>query len=207
MRAKVSRQMVIDASVARSAGPETATFPVSKRCRDFLKTTLAVCHRCIFTPAISEEWKKHQSGFARTWRTAMVARKKLLFADVPEDEALRARVESIARTERAREAMLKDRGRRPRVAEQRCASACGASARGPEPKEIGRSGTGIVSGSSQAWPPSRIVRPSPLRSGQRIGIVLVPSSAPWSSKTCTVSSPRSSLRSVTYAHVRHDHDF
>ncbi len=108
MRAKISQRLVIDASVARSAGPETATVPISKRCRDFLRTTLTVCHRCVFTPAINEEWKKHQSAFARTWRTAMVARKKLLFVEVSEDRGLRGGIQAAAGTERASEAMLKD---------------------------------------------------------------------------------------------------
>ena len=106
--ANVSQRLVIDASVARSAGPETATFPRSKRCRDLLKTTLAVCHRVVITPAIRDEWNRHQSRFAKEWRTAMVARKKLLFINVPEDLDLRGRIEAVAGKDRDQEAMLKD---------------------------------------------------------------------------------------------------
>jgi hypothetical protein len=108
MRAKVSRRLVIDASVARSSGGEDATYPLSKQCRDFLKKTLAVCHRVVLTPSVRAEWKKHESRFAREWRTAMMARKRLVLADMPEDAALREAIEDAAETERGRSARLKD---------------------------------------------------------------------------------------------------
>jgi hypothetical protein len=108
MRAKVSRRLVIDASVARSAGGEDAAYPLSKQCRDFLKKTLAVCHRVVLTPPVRAEWKKHESRFAREWRTAMMARKKLVLLDAPEDAALRDAIEAAAQTDRGRRAMLKD---------------------------------------------------------------------------------------------------
>ncbi|WP_437673230.1 hypothetical protein [Sorangium sp. So ce131] len=108
MRAKVSRRLVIDASVARAAGGEDAVHPLPKQCRDFLKTTLTVCHRVVLTPSVSSEWKKHESGFARQWRAAMVARKKLLPLDVSEDAGLRDAIDGAAETERDRRAMLKD---------------------------------------------------------------------------------------------------
>ena len=100
--------MVIDASVARAAGGEDAAHPLPKQCRDFLKTTLSVCHRVVLTPPVSVEWKKHESLFARQWRTAMVARKKLLFVNPPEDAALRDAIEEAAESDRGRRAMLKD---------------------------------------------------------------------------------------------------
>jgi hypothetical protein len=108
MRAKVSRRLVIDASVARAAGGEDAVYPLPKLCRDFLKTTLTVCHRVVLTPSVSSEWKKHESGFARQWRAAMVARKKLLLIDVPEDAGLRDALDGAVESERDRRAMLKD---------------------------------------------------------------------------------------------------
>ena len=33
------------------------------------------------TPAIRDEWDKHQSPFARKWRRSMMARKKLNLSD------------------------------------------------------------------------------------------------------------------------------
>jgi hypothetical protein len=77
MPTKISRRLVIDASVARSSGGEAATYPTSKHCRDFLKATLKICHRVVMTPDIMEEWRAHQSGFARRWRVSMEARKKV----------------------------------------------------------------------------------------------------------------------------------
>lgn len=108
MRAKVSRRLVIDACVLRAAGGADATFPLSKHCRDVLTTTLQVCHHAVATAALREEWKRHESSFAKTWKTAMFARKKVVDLEVPPDSALRNEVEAAAVTERAREAMLKD---------------------------------------------------------------------------------------------------
>lgn len=108
MRAKVSRRLVIDASVARAAGGADAAFPLPRQCRDFLRTMLVACHRVVLTRAVSAEWKKHESVFAREWRAAMVARKKVLLLDVPEDADLRDAIEGAAETERGRRAMLKD---------------------------------------------------------------------------------------------------
>lgn len=108
MSAKVSRRIVIDASVARAAGGEDAVHPLPKQCRDFLKTTLAVGHRAVLTPPVSAEWKKHESMFARQWRFTMMARKRLLLVNPPEDTALREAIEEAAETERGRRAMLKD---------------------------------------------------------------------------------------------------
>ncbi len=108
MRAKRSRHLVIDASVARSAGDEGATYPISKQCRDFLQTTLTVCHHAVFTPLVYAEWKKHQSKFARKWRVAMVARKKLEIIAAEEDAELRDEVDNASANERDRLAMSKD---------------------------------------------------------------------------------------------------
>ncbi|XXT19398.1 hypothetical protein WME94_55160 [Sorangium sp. So ce429] len=108
MRAKASRRLVIDASVARAAGGEGATFPLSKHCRDVLKTVLDVCHRAVMPASIRDEWNKHQSVFATRWRVAMVARKKLILDDTPSDALLRGEIEAASATEPGREAMLKD---------------------------------------------------------------------------------------------------
>ncbi|MCP4362973.1 MAG: hypothetical protein GY796_33630 [Chloroflexi bacterium] len=77
MTKRPSKKLVIDASVARAAGEESATHLVSKQCRDFLKAVLDICHHIIFTPDISEEWKKHKSNFSHRWLSSMYARKKV----------------------------------------------------------------------------------------------------------------------------------
>jgi hypothetical protein len=103
-----SRRLVIDASVARSSGDENATYPTSKRCRDFLLATRETGHQAVMTPGIRDEWNKHQSGFARRWRVSMLARKKLCIANVARNDELREKIERTAAKEKHRKAMLKD---------------------------------------------------------------------------------------------------
>jgi hypothetical protein len=70
-----SRLLVVDASVAQSAG-ETEN-PVSSCCRNALVSIRDICHRVIMTEAIQEEWHHHTSGFARKWLVSMYAKKKV----------------------------------------------------------------------------------------------------------------------------------
>jgi hypothetical protein len=76
MKRGSSLRIVIDASVARSAG-ETE-HPVSSACRKYLLAVLEKCHRAVVTDDILEEWDRHQSNFTRKWRRSMAARKKPL---------------------------------------------------------------------------------------------------------------------------------
>jgi len=108
MRTKISRGLIIDASVARASGGEDAKHPTPKRCRDFLKTVLSICHHVVMTPAISDEWKKHRSNFARKWYVSMAARKKVNLADIGADDRLRGKIKLHVTHEKDCEAMLKD---------------------------------------------------------------------------------------------------
>src|SRR6266568_2952163 len=108
MPAKVSRRLVIDASVARAAGGEGTTHPTSKHCRDLLQAVLTICHRVVLTPDITQEWNTHQSRFARLWRVSMVARKKIYHANTAIDQELHHKIESSTVSARAQEAMRKD---------------------------------------------------------------------------------------------------
>jgi hypothetical protein len=74
MKATYSRLIVVDASVAHSAG-ETE-HPVSSSCRNVLLDILSICHRIVMTDAIQEEWYRHQSRFTRKWLVSMYARRK-----------------------------------------------------------------------------------------------------------------------------------
>ena len=103
-----SQALVIDASVAQAAGPQGATHPTAKHCRDFLLVAGDVCHRLVFTPAVEEEWNEHQSGFARRWRRSMFARKKVDRVEAPTDETFRGQLEQATTAEKQKEAMLKD---------------------------------------------------------------------------------------------------
>jgi hypothetical protein len=108
MRHPKSVRLVIDACVARAAGGEDAEHPKSKTCRDFLISVLEVCHRAVMSPEVYEEWKNHQSGFARRWRVGMVARKKIHFQECRENEMIRQEIERAAPTQTALDVMMKD---------------------------------------------------------------------------------------------------
>jgi hypothetical protein len=103
-----SQALVIDASVACAAGPEDASYPTAKHCRDFLLAVRDICHRATFTSELSDEWKEHQSGFARQWRYSMFARKKIGRLDTYVNESFRQDVDSLAVGDNQRRAMLKD---------------------------------------------------------------------------------------------------
>lgn len=109
MARRRSKRLVIDASVVHAAGPEGATFPTSKNCRDFLKAVRTICHRVVMTPEIRDEWARHMSSFARTWRVSMEARKKVYRTpgSVVDDE-LREKLSSAASSDRERIVLSKD---------------------------------------------------------------------------------------------------
>ncbi len=46
----------------------------------------------ILSPEIQEEWNRHQSTFARQWRTSMVARKKIDVIQSPQNDVLRQQI-------------------------------------------------------------------------------------------------------------------
>ncbi len=108
MSTKISRRLVIDASVARASGGAEATYPTSKHCRDFLQAVLTICHHMVLTPDIAVEWKTHRSKFARTWQTAMMARKKVVRVEVAMPSILLAKIKAVAASDKDSAAMFKD---------------------------------------------------------------------------------------------------
>ena len=66
--------------------------PTSRGCREFLQAVLQHGHRMAMTEDIQAEWNKHQSRFARRWRSSMVARKRVDFVEVPPHLTLQKRV-------------------------------------------------------------------------------------------------------------------
>ncbi len=103
-----SRRLVIDASVVRAAGPEGASFPTSKNCRDFLKAVLTICHQVVVTPDIGDEWKRHLSRFSRKWRVSMEAKKKVYRPGSVVDDELRAKISLAASSRQERSTLSKD---------------------------------------------------------------------------------------------------
>jgi hypothetical protein len=86
-----SRVLVIDASIARAAG-DVSMHPTSRSCREFLQAVRDLGHCMAMTDPIREEWNKHQSGFARQWRTSMMARRKIKPVEIPSRLSLEKRI-------------------------------------------------------------------------------------------------------------------
>lgn len=103
-----SRNLVIDADVARASGGDNATHPTAEAARNFLQAVLTICHKTVMTPAIRKEWDEHQSDFARKWRRSMVARKKLIVLNPCEHEGIRQGIEAQNVPDNEKVAMLKD---------------------------------------------------------------------------------------------------
>ena len=108
MRGADSKRLVIDTDVAQAAGSETATHPRAKHCRDFLQTVLSLGHSVVMTQEISNEWKRHRSGFARRWRVSMDARKKVYRVNAPANEELHDKIKQTGANLEESEDMQKD---------------------------------------------------------------------------------------------------
>jgi len=98
--------IVIDACVARAAGGEGATHPVSIHCRDFLVEMQKLTHNLVRTDDIWVEWKNHKSKFAMVWLSSMTAKRRIHKITVAPDVDLRAHASGLE--ESAAAAMLKD---------------------------------------------------------------------------------------------------
>lgn len=108
MRLKpTSKYLVIDTSIVRSAGGENATHPTPVQCRNFLQAVYEICHCVVLTADVKDEWKRHQSRFARTWLASMFGRKKVRLVII-ESEHLYTQIEQTAKTHADQKAMLKD---------------------------------------------------------------------------------------------------
>lgn len=96
MADKISKRLVIDASVARSVGGEESTYPTSVHCREFLIAVLNICHKIVMTDDIKNEWNRHKSAFSRRWLIEMYSKKKVNYLNISIDANLWKQIESIA---------------------------------------------------------------------------------------------------------------
>lgn len=85
MGVKSFERLVIDASIARSAGE--SSHPTSSNCRTFLEAVMQEKYMLVMTKEIKQEWDKHQSRFARTWLLSMIAKKQFTPISHPGDYA------------------------------------------------------------------------------------------------------------------------
>ena len=109
MRARDLKRLVVNASVARAAGGKGATASVSVNCTEFLETFQEESpHHVVMTPELSEEWNKHQSNFSARWLKSMIARKRFIYVNPPQNSTLSDKIEMTASRERDIEALQKD---------------------------------------------------------------------------------------------------
>ena len=102
------KRLVIDTDVAQASGDEDATDPRAIHCRDFLKEVRSQNHRVVMTRKISDEWKRHRSGFAHEWKVSMYARRKIDRINLPEHLELQDKITDTASNENEIEVMQKD---------------------------------------------------------------------------------------------------
>jgi hypothetical protein len=116
---RLSRRLVIDASVARSA--TMSQDETSTACREFLQAVLDVCHRAVLTADVYREWDynalrirtksdERRTRFLVDWMFAMSRKKrgKILRARVDRDEALRAKINRLGLPGNARHEITED---------------------------------------------------------------------------------------------------
>ena len=108
MRSRDLKRLVIDTDVAQASGDEDATDPRAIHCRDFLKEVRSQNHRVVMTRKISDEWKRHRSGFAHEWKVSMYARRKIDRINLPEHLELQDKVTNTTSDEDEIEVMKKD---------------------------------------------------------------------------------------------------
>jgi hypothetical protein len=99
--------IVVDSSVARSSGQPTAIDPVARACREAILELDAAGLCIVMTSAIQQEWKKHQSNFARRWLLGMYAQRRVVRLIPIEDVAVREGVSACQDSKAAAE-MTKD---------------------------------------------------------------------------------------------------
>lgn len=101
-------RLVVDASVARAAGIPNTESGGGAAISAFLIRLREAGMGIVFSRALQAEWNTHQSRFSRTWRSSMVARKRLHTSDLAEQIVLRQRIEALDNDRRCRNAMSKD---------------------------------------------------------------------------------------------------
>ncbi len=103
---KNSWRLVVDTDVVQSASETEA--PRSKNCRITLITIQKEGHSVVITNDISEEWRRHNSRYGRTWLVSMYARKRVFRVNTTPSEELRLAISDSNEIDSKRQAMAKD---------------------------------------------------------------------------------------------------
>ncbi len=103
------KRIVVNASVARAAGGKEATASTSINCTKFLETFgNNTSNKIVMTLELAEEWDKHQSNYAATWLTNMIATKRFHYIKLPNKDVLNKKIEATTTHDKEVNAMLKD---------------------------------------------------------------------------------------------------
>lgn len=103
-----SKRIVVDASVARSAGRETALSEPSLRCRQVLKV-IEKSHEIVFSQECLDEWKRHGSNAAKDFIAGMFAKRKVVPPqNLARNDELRSKLAVTASSDSSRAAIEKD---------------------------------------------------------------------------------------------------
>jgi hypothetical protein len=109
MKRRGKRLLVIDADVARAAGPSPDPSSDSYRCREFLDKVFSICHRVVVSKEIEKEWNEHQSWLFVNWLNKMEIKKKRKDdPDIQPDPVLRKKVEALGLSSKDEAEILKD---------------------------------------------------------------------------------------------------
>ncbi len=104
-----SKRLVIDVSVANTAGPPREDQPDQSRgCAAFLDAVRQSEHLLVMTQDIEREWIASDADYATRWRSAMVSLGKVCFSGAAADSELRAKIGSSLRGTSEQREMLKD---------------------------------------------------------------------------------------------------
>jgi len=106
-RTKANGTIVVDASVAHSAGGEDATHAQAIACRDGLQIIYEVELRLVMSRALYDEWSKHCSRYARKWLHRMFGHRRVAQLEPAEHQPTRiALLKFLSHSEQA--TLLKD---------------------------------------------------------------------------------------------------
>lgn len=109
MGGTASRRLVIDVSVANTAGPPREDQPdPSRSCAAFLDAVRQSDHLLVMTQDIEREWDASDADYATRWRSAMVSIGKVHFSRAVADSELRAKIKGSVRGASEQQGMLKD---------------------------------------------------------------------------------------------------
>ncbi len=101
------RRVVVDASVARSAGSGERSNEFSLPSRSVLNA-IADHHWIAFSQEGLDEWREHRRQFSGRWLQLMIGRKRVLFLGDTRDDHLRSRLEATCTSDSQKQAILKD---------------------------------------------------------------------------------------------------